>query len=174
MAYEEWNRENPPEEQLQEVARILAKAVLRKHQYTGLLPRATAEMPRSRPDVATAQARPREGRRLDPFDDDADIDPWRRSKRGAFCRKHCTSIETVPSQELDAVVCQPHPSFEQIDMHDAFSYAMNMLSDDDRRIAMHVGRHGFRSALRELGFSRRRVESTLRRVRPVLCSAGFG
>lgn len=173
MAYEEWNREIPPEEQLQEVAKILAKAVLRKHHYTGLLPPATEEIPRVA-DVATARARLREDRRLTQFDDDADIDPWRRSKRGAFCRRHCTSIEIVPSQELDAVICQPHLSFDQIDLRDAFSYAMNMLCDDDRRIAMHLGTRGGRATVRELGISRSRVEATLRRIRPVFGRAGFG
>lgn len=174
MAYEEWNREIPPEEQFQEIARILAKAVLRKQHYTRLIPPATAEIPRARADVAKAQARLREGRRLDPFDDDADIDPWRRSKRGAFCRKHCTSIETVSSHELDAAICQPHTSFDQIDLRDAFGYAMSMLCDDDRRIAMHVGRRGGRATVRELGTSRRRVENTLRRIRLHFRNAGFG
>lgn len=173
MAYEGWNREIPPEEQLQEVARILAKAVLRKNRYTGVIPRATAEPPRDA-DVATARARLRERRRLDQFDDDADIDPWRRSKRGAFWRKHCTSIETVASVDADAMICQPHPPFAQIELHDAFSYAMNMLSDDDRRIAMHVGMRGGRATVRELGISRRRIKNTLKRIRPIFCSAGFG
>lgn len=173
MAYEEWNREIPPQEQLQEVAKILAKAVLRKHHYPELIPRAPRETPLGA-DGATARARPREGRRLDQFDDDADIDPWRRSKRGAFCRTHCTSIETVSSQELDAAICQPHPSFELVDLRDAFGYAMSRLCDDERRIAMHVGARGGRATVRELGVSRRRVENTLRQIRHVFCDAGFG
>lgn len=172
MAYEEWIREIPPEEQLQEIARILAKAVLRKHRHPELIPGAHQETPRGA-DVATARTRLREGYRLDQFDDDADIDPWRRSKRGAFCRKHCTSIETVSSQDLDAAICQPHLSFDQIDLRDAFSYAMSMLCDEDRMIAMHVGTRGGRATVRELGVSRRRIEATMRRIRPVFCRAGF-
>lgn len=188
MAYEEWNREIPPEEQLQEVAKILAKAVLRKHYHPELIPGATGETSRARAGVATARARLREGHGLDqssdrtasrpqtskPFDDDADIDPWRRSKRGAFWRKHCTSIEIVPPEDVGAVIFQPHLSFDQIDLHDAFYYAISMLCDDERRVADHVAEHGFRSAIRELGVTRRRVEKTLRQIRHVFCDAGFG
>ncbi|MEX0887079.1 MAG: hypothetical protein WD009_11630 [Phycisphaeraceae bacterium] len=184
MAYEEWERDIPPDEQLQEVARLVATALLRIRRNRELTqPAATGDTTRARANgIATVRpGRDQAGDQISrqpqasrPFDDDADIDPWRRSKRGAFWRKHWTSIEIALPEDVDAVICQPHPSFDQIDLHEAFAYAMSMLCDNERRIATHVGAHGLRSAIRELGVTRRSVEKTLMRIRSAFRKAGFG
>lgn len=68
----------------------------------------------------------------------------------------------------------PISSLEQVELRDALEHVMDKLVPEEREVLHHIAEHGYRSAIRSLGMSRRRIDKVMARVRQLAEENGLG
>lgn len=185
MSQREFDREIPPDEQLQEVSLILMQALYRLRRH-GPPPRTRHGVaPPARP-VSPARTTPRP-KRTHPKPCHAKWKPGTREhqlknlfqqrkrvpQKSLFWRDHAVPIQDVPCDQLDEAVCHSDQAASDFEFREAFDHAMHALCPEDRRIATLVAVHGMTHAAREVGVSWRQIDNAVARMRAVFEKAGF-